>query len=216
MIPQRGQKRFALYMNWYEDEVSRVEQEASKLDYLPETVFYGSSSITLWTTLYHDFVDRKPVNLGFGGSTLAACSWFFDRVVTPVQSAKSMVIYAGDNDLGDGRNPEEVCLFYRLLMSQIRANFGNIPSYFISIKPSISRWEIIGKIRTANRLIMEETTKYPLQNYIDIFPHMLNSQGVPVKQFFEADGLHLSAEGYALWTKIIRDRIGSSDKKNAC
>ena len=198
-------------MNWYEDEVVRVEKECEKLLYEPEMLFYGSSSITLWTTLYKDFEGKKPVNLGFGGSTLAACSWFFDRIVAPVNSAKKIVLYAGDNDLGDGRNPEEVYLFYRLLIEQIRKVFGNIPVYYISIKPSLHRWEIIGKIKTANRLIREETQKNPFQHFIDVFPQMLNVQGTPIKNLFETDGLHLSAEGYALWTKVIHEFIEESE-----
>jgi len=198
-------------MNWYEDEVVRVEKERGKLSYEPRMLFYGSSSITLWTSLYKDFETEKPVNLGFGGSTLAACSWFFDRIVAPVYSAKAIILYAGDNDLGDGRNPEEVYLFYCLLVEQIRKAFGDIPVYYISIKPSLQRWDIIGKIKTANRLIREETQKDSRQHFIDIFPAMLNAQGTPVKSLFEADGLHLSAAGYALWAKLIHEFIGARE-----
>lgn len=35
-------------MFWYEEEVLRVEKVLSNLEYLPETVFYGSSTFTLW------------------------------------------------------------------------------------------------------------------------------------------------------------------------
>ena len=64
-------------------------------------VFYGSSSIRLWITLAEDF-DPRVLNLGFGGSTLEACDYFFSRLVMPV-SPRSLLLYAGDNDLGDGR-----------------------------------------------------------------------------------------------------------------
>jgi lysophospholipase L1-like esterase len=197
-------------MIWYEEEVVRVEKEFSALTYEPETVFYGSSSFTLWTTLCKDFADLKPVNLGFGGSTLAACSWFFDRLLAPVKSAKTIVIYAGDNDLGDGRNANEVCLFYRQLIGQIRETFGNVPVFFISVKPSLKRWEIIDQIKLTNSLIQEEISKDPFQHYIDIFSSMVNYQGYPKKSLFEADGLHLSADGYALWKKIIVENLNAS------
>ncbi len=36
-----------------------------------------------------------------------ACDYFFDRLVVPVHP-RSLLLYAGDNDLGDGRSVEEV------------------------------------------------------------------------------------------------------------
>lgn len=197
-------------MVWYEEEVVRVEKERSALGYAPETVFYGSSSFTLWTSLYRDFEHFKPINLGFGGSTLAACVWFFERIILPVKSARRIIIYAGDNDLGDGRHPSEVLLFYRQLTGLIRSHFTNIPCYYVSIKPSIQRWEIIDSIQLANKLIREETEKDPFQHYIDIYPYMVNYQGYPRKSLFEADGLHLSVDGYALWKKVITEHLNAS------
>nr|WP_295925142.1 GDSL-type esterase/lipase family protein [uncultured Dyadobacter sp.] len=194
-------------MVWYEDEVARVEKELLSLPYDPETIFYGSSSFTLWQTLYQDFEALKPVNLGFGGSTLAACVWFFERIVVPVTTARRILIYAGDNDLGDGRHPTEVLLFYRQLITLIRGRFGNIPCFFVSIKPSLQRWEIIEAIKMTNELIRAETENDPGQYYIDIFPQMVNYQGYPRKSLFEADGLHINANGYALWRKIISENI---------
>jgi lysophospholipase L1-like esterase len=195
-------------MEWYEEEVHRVEKEIVNMPYEPATIFYGSSSITLWGTLDEDFEDLEPVNLGFGGSTLAACAWFFDRIVAQINTAKTIIIYAGDNDLGDGRHPEEACIFYRQLINQIRSRFGNIPCYFISIKPSIKRWDIIDKIIATNRMIEAEVEKDEFQHYIDIFPLMLNEQGSPDTTLFESDGLHLSSLGYAIWQKKIREELG--------
>lgn len=194
-------------MIWYEEEVARVENELLSLPYAPETIFYGSSSFTLWENLYHDFQALKPVNLGFGGSTLAACVWFFERILGPVTTARRILIYAGDNDLGDGRHPTEVLLFYRQLITLIRGRFGDIPCFFVSIKPSLQRWEIIEAIKMANELIREETENDPGQHYIDIFPQMVNYQGYPRKSLFEADGLHINGNGYALWKKIIMENI---------
>ena len=90
-------------MIWYENEVQRLEKEKTALEYEPRMVFYGSSSIRLWETLYEDFREYAPVNLGFGGSTLAACVWFFERLVAGYRP-QSILLYAGDNDLGGSRN----------------------------------------------------------------------------------------------------------------
>ena len=102
-------------MHWYDNEVQQLE---TKIRQQPpadnRVVFYGSSSIRLWKTLADDFPEQNTLNLGFGGSTLAACAWFFERLVLPAKP-KAIVFYAGDNDLGDSRLPEEVFLFFRAL-----------------------------------------------------------------------------------------------------
>ena len=194
-------------MTWYEDDVKRVEKEIADLRYKPETIFYGSSSITLWKTLYEDFEEFKPVNLGFGGSTLSACVWFFERIMKPITTPVRVIIYAGDNDLGDGRMPHEVFLFYRQLIALIRARYGNIPVYYISIKPSLSRWEIIDRIKLTNELIEAETKTDVDQHFINIFSEMLNYQNFPRTSLFEPDGLHLSPKGYTLWKSVLMENI---------
>ncbi len=81
-------------MEWYETEVQALE-EASIANPPPpgNVIFYGSSSIRLWSSLATDFNDVEVINLGFGGSTLAACAWFFERLVPPRQP-RSIVFYA--------------------------------------------------------------------------------------------------------------------------
>jgi lysophospholipase L1-like esterase len=71
----------------------------------------------------------------------------------------------------------------------------------------LQRWEIIEQIKSANRLIRAEVEKDEFQHYIDIFPETLNEFGYPQKAFFEADGLHLSKEGYAVWKEVISKQI---------
>jgi lysophospholipase L1-like esterase len=195
-------------MYWYEDEVRRLESDSLKIRE-PETLFYGSSSIRLWTNLYKDFELIKPVNLGFGGSTLAACVWFFERIMTPYQP-KRLVIYAGDNDLGDGRHPEEIFIFFQQLVVKVSKRFGDIPCYFISLKPSINRWNLADQFKFTNNLIKSEIIKQANNwRYIDVFEMMIDDTGKPKKEYFLDDGLHLSEKGYRLWATIVNNQIKS-------
>jgi lysophospholipase L1-like esterase len=197
-------------MYWYEDEVKRLENERDKIEYEPETIFYGSSSIRLWTTLYDDFKEAKPVNLGFGGSTLAACVWFFERVMLPYHP-KRLVVYAGDNDLGDGRSPEELLIFFQELVVKTEKRFGPIPCYFISLKPSLSRWGIVEQFLYANNLIESEIIKYDNNwQFVNIFNLMVDAGGQPKRDLYVKDGLHLSEKGYGLWKDVINDSIAVS------
>ena len=195
-------------MQWYEDDVRAAIAERQACRYEPKTIFYGSSSIRLWEKLYEDFEGFKPVNLGFGGSTLAACVWFFDRIVSPVKHPDTFILYAGDNDLGDGRHPEEVLIFFREFMFKLREHYPTIPFYYISIKPSISRMEILDDIIATNALIVQEIdTRSKNDYFINIFDKMLDKNGKPIAAYFQEDGLHLSRDGYVVWREIILNEL---------
>jgi len=190
-------------MVWYEEEVKSLEKKNKENLLLPKTVFYGSSSIRLWETLTEDFKDIDAVNLGFGGSTLEACVWYFDRIIGPYKPSR-IIIYAGDNDIGDGKKPEEVFSFFKQLVAHIEKHYGDIACYFISIKPSIIRWELIDKIKYTNKLIETHIIKSNKNwHYINIFNIMIDESGYPIKQYFELDGLHLNTQGYQLWKQIV-------------
>ncbi|WP_128543818.1 SGNH/GDSL hydrolase family protein [Larkinella soli] len=190
-------------MIWYEEEVKGLELKIRELPATAHrTVFYGSSSIRLWETLAHDFPDRHTLNLGFGGSTLAACSWFYERLVLPARP-RTIVFYAGDNDLGDGRHAEEVYLFFCALMARVQQTLPDVPLTFMSIKPSPARWNIIDRIRFANFLIRQKIEATPGFRFIDVHTPMLDSHGRPRRDLFDTDGLHLSPRGYALWKQVL-------------
>ena len=200
-------------MLWYEDEVRSLEASISTLSYKPGVVFYGSSSIRMWETLDEDFEEYAPFNAGFGGSTLAACGWFFNRIFEHLEP-KSIVIYAGDNDLGDGRHPEEVFLFFKELIELIHQKYGDIPIGFISIKPSFTRWDIVDKIRLTNKLIEEEIiTVGRNMCFINVHDSMTDKTGYPKKEYLDPDGLHINEKGYALWKEIVTQAAESGELK---
>lgn len=191
-------------MFWYEPDVQGVEKRKELVND-PKTLFYGSSSIRLWDSLYKDFEEFKPLNMGFGGSTLAACIVYLERLMAGL-NPDIIVLYAGDNDLGDGRHPEEVLIFFKQIIIDLRKRFGNIPILYVSIKPSIKRFNIIDQIRFTNKIIASEIKKMDDNVFfVDIFEKMLDPNRFPNRLLFQAEGLHINEKGYAIWTQIIKD-----------
>ncbi len=192
-------------MNWYEDEVGQLDKKLRNSS--PNSViFYGSSTVRLWTGLEQDFPDVKPINAGFGGSTLAACAWFFERLIVPAKP-RTLVLYAGDNDLGDNRHPEEVYLSFCALAAKIQRDLPNTDVIFVSIKPSPSRWHIVEQIRAANRYIDDEINRLPRFSFVDLTSVMLTPDGKPRRELYQADGLHMNPDGYALWRRELTARV---------
>lgn len=192
-------------MFWYEEDVKGLEHKQFTETPQPYTIFYGSSSIRLWQTLEYDFKEINTINLGFGGSTLAACAWFFERIFAPYQPER-IVIYAGDNDIGDGRVPEEVFIYYQELAVLIQKKYGSIPCFFISLKPSLSRWNLVHNLKHTNNLIENDIIKNNNNwHFINIFETMIDERGFPIKAYLDNDGLHLSPQGYLLWKHAVQD-----------
>lgn len=191
-------------MDWYEPEVQALEQsrKAAHRSSCP-AIFYGSSTLRLWNDIAGDLDIPTAVNLGFGGSTLEACVYFFDRLITPEKPC-SLVLYAGDNDIGDGRQPDAIFASFRAFAQKVSLTMPGIPFGFISIKPSPSRVSLMPRMRETNRLIEEYIRTIASAYFIDIFDAMLGPNSWPRPELFEDDGLHMSGAGYRLWSKLLR------------
>ena len=193
-------------MEWYEAEVRALEKAHVPPPPQGTVVFYGSSSIRLWTSLAEDFAgigrEARLVNRGFGGSTLEVCAHFFERLIVPCRP-RSLILYAGDNDIGDGQTPERVAGSFRALSQKITRHLGPIPFAFLSLKPSPARWHLIDPIRRTNELIRRELDGREWGYWVDVFHPMLGADGRPRRELFAPDGLHLSPAGYRLWTRIL-------------
>jgi lysophospholipase L1-like esterase len=161
-------------------------------------VFVGSSSIKNWTDVAADFPGVPVLNRGFGGSTLADVVYYADRIVFRYKP-HLVVLYAGDNDLAEGRTPERVLRDYREFAARLRSALPATRLVYVSIKPSPSRRAFISRMREANQRIRAETTRDSLQAYVDVFTPMLGPTGRPRPELFLADSLHMTRAGYRLW-----------------
>lgn len=175
-------------------------------------IFYGSSSFRLWDpTIRTDLASDAILNLAFGGSTVVSCSDHFDRIMEPHPKAKSMVIYAGDNDLGQGRSATEVKNGFLQILDKVENRFGQIPVFFVSIKPSPSKQPIFETIVDSNRFLREEAANRNNLHYIDIFTPMLTRSGQSNPDYFLEDMLHMNEAGYEVWKTVLlamREKIG--------
>lgn len=188
----------------YEPDVQAVESALRTKPPRPHPVaFYGSSSIRLWTTLGEDFPDVPIANLGFGGSTIDACSWFFYRLVRPLEP-RALVFYAGDNDLGRGAAPKALLKSFELLLRQVDATFPEIPLSVISIKPSPALVRLLPQIAEANRALKEQLLRRKNGHWLNVFEPML-ADGRPRPELFSQDGLHMNDAGYAIWRRVLRE-----------
>jgi lysophospholipase L1-like esterase len=44
-------------------------------------------------------------------------------------------------------------------------------------------------------------------SYLDLYPLFLGADAKPVREYYEADGVHLSMEGYKVWARALEDSV---------
>jgi lysophospholipase L1-like esterase len=164
-------------------------------------LFLGSSSIRMWK-LEQSFPGKDYVNRGFGGSEISDSLRLLDQLVFPYEP-QTIVFYAGDNDLSKGKSPEQVAADFRQLSERVAQRLPQTRILYIAIKPSIKRWSLIDKVRAANDAIAKYCAETPRRTFVDIAPAMLGENGLPRKELFLADGLHMTPAGYEVWTKLV-------------
>ena len=148
------------------------------------------------------FPGLKTLNRGFGGSQIADSLHFVDRVVLPYRP-KTIVFYAGDNDVAAGKKADEVYADYRAFVGKVHKDLPETKILYIAIKPSLARWNLVEEMRKANGLIAAFSSKDDLLEYVDIDAPMLGNDDKPREDLFLGDGLHLNETGYELWTSVL-------------
>jgi len=195
---------------WEEKIAAYEAEDAEAPPPTGEVLFVGSSSIVSWKTddLFPDFV---TLNRGFGGSTIADSLYYADRIILPYEP-RTIVLYAGDNDIAAGSEPEAVRDDFVTLVEKVHEALPETRILYISIKPSVARWEFREPMSIANDLIRKVVGEDERLYYVDIWGPMLDENGEPRPDLLQDDGLHLNAEGYDLWTEIVTPVLKQADE----
>lgn len=113
------------------------------------------------------------------------------------------MLYAGDNDLAGGKSPEKVFSDYKSFVAKVQKGMGNVRIAYLSIKPSLARWQLTDQIKATNEMIRSFASQNKNLTYIDIFPAMLGADGKPRPELYVPDGLHMTPAGYSVWRSIV-------------
>jgi len=165
-------------------------------------VFVGSSTIRRWDTASY-FPDLKIINRGFGGSDMVDAVRYVDRIVIPYEP-RLVVVYSGDNDISAGWSSEDVAIQFERFTRAVHAKLPQTRILLIAVKPSLLRWTQIDRMRMANEIMRHYCERDDRLAYIDFDTLMLGWDEKPRRELFVEDGLHLSPQGYQLWSTVLR------------
>ena len=187
---------------WAKEMAAFEEQDRKAAPAPGGIVVVGSSSIRLWD-LAASFPGMRLVNRGFGGSQIVDSVTHVDLLVLK-HKPRTVIFYAGDNDIAAGRTPQVVAGDFKAFVGKVRGALPQTRIAFVGIKPSIQRWKLIASVREANALIRRLCESDDRLGFVDVDGPMLGWDEMPRKDLFVEDGLHLSRKGYELWSALVR------------
>jgi lysophospholipase L1-like esterase len=187
----------------WEKDLAAFEAADKQTPFAPGgIVFVGSSTIRLWDVAAY-FPDVKILNRGFGGSELADAVRYIDRLVLK-HEPRLVVVYAGDNDIAAGRLSEQVAVDFERFVRAVHTRLPQTRILYLAIKPSILRWLQVDRMRRANEMIRAICARDDRLAFLDFDAVMAGWDERPRRELFVQDGLHLSPQGYQIWSAIIR------------
>jgi lysophospholipase L1-like esterase len=113
------------------------------------------------------------------------------------------VLYAGDNDIAEGRTAAQVLADFQAFVERLRRDLPHVAIIFVSIKPSVARFALWPTMRAANESVAAWAKSQHEVVYIDVASRMLDGRGKPRPELLLPDGLHMRPVGYAIWVDAL-------------
>src|SRR5687768_6381336 len=150
-------------------QADKWEKEIAALEAKPnvgDIVFIGSSTIRLWDVEKH-LPGLKINNRGFGGSQIADSVRYADRILIPLKP-KTVLLFAGGNDLNAGKTPEQVFEDYKAFVKKVRDALPETRVHYMTIFPNLKRAAQLEKATALNALVAAHVKSDPKLGYIDV------------------------------------------------
>ncbi len=171
-------------------------------------LFIGSSSIRLWKTIAEDMHPYSPIRRGYGGAKFSDLAVFAKRLIEP-HRYRAMVIFVANDVAGndDDKTPAQVAELLRYIVGVSRAHQPDASVLVIEVTPTERRWSVWPRIRQVNAAMRDVCLTEPKTYFLPTAEYFLTEDNQPIQVFFRDDKLHLTAAGYQLWARLIKERL---------
>lgn len=190
----------------YDKDVQAIrERDKNVTDFKCDALFVGSSSINFWSTLNEDFPGLKVLNRGYGGATIRDILFNYKTVMGKWQP-DNIVFYCDNEVAGDRVHDVTVGQWYdlyRTIFEKFHRDYPQAHVYALSIKFSGVRTRLREHQRVMNFLLQEYCRDRDWISFVDVTTPLLGPDGTPDDRYYLDDKLHITREGYTLWTKEI-------------
>lgn len=165
--------------------------------------------MTQWCNWEKRLPGHATLNLGLAGETVEELLDRRDRIRAAIENPDFIFLMIGINNLAQGRN--DIFKPYQEFVRNLTTWHKKAHLVVESILPVT--WEGISSdmILQTNRILEQIADAYGAK-YLDIHSLFLNSRGIPIDEYLQPDGVHVSAEGYTVWSKCVEHCIQAQSR----
>ena len=159
-------------------------------------------------------LDLAVYNRGIGGDTTFGVLGRMNVSIYDIKPSK-VVLLIGANDVNGGVEPNTIIDNLVKIVSEIKENLPETEIYFVSMIPQNNDIKMYGdfsaeihveKIMKINAEMEEVLRGKENVTYIDLFSLLKDENNLLIKEY-STDGLHLTEEGYEIWTNALKDYL---------
>ena len=171
-----------------------------------KTILFIGDSLTEFFDWQKRFPGHKVVNLGSAGETVEGLLSRTDRITKLTPSPDMIFLMTGINNVA----MEDYAFLdsYRRIVEKLSAAFPCVRLFIQSILPARVPW-ISGESILSLNHSLREIAETAGREYLDIYSLFIGPDGSGVRDYFLPDGVHLSGEGYAAWSKALEHLLAA-------
>ncbi len=157
---------------------------------------------------YFDWQERFPdhniVNLGVAGESVEGLLSRTAHIKDNCPEADIIFIMSGINNVAMG--DLDFAGPYRIILEKLAGFYPDAGIYVHSLLPVRVDFISDDSIRSINSILRTMAHETGAA-YLDIYSRFVDTQGRPIREYLMDDGVHLSAQGYIVWSNLLEGII---------
>lgn len=201
------------YVSSYESRITKLYNEYKDVE-KGGIVLAGSSTIDFWDTWQEDLgEDVLAYNVGIGGTTTFDWIYAYERLIKSLNPSK-LVLFVGGNDINVfGETGLDTAERVKQILETVHKDLPNCEIIYVLSLPVPSCYAKGQWTKVEFKYLTDEMKNYGKANsswltIVDLEKDLTDDFGDPVPEYNRTDGIHLTAEGYKVWTAKIKPVLG--------
>ncbi|UCH81027.1 MAG: hypothetical protein JSW20_00050 [Nitrospiraceae bacterium] len=166
-------------------------------------LFLGDSLIE-----YFDWQARFPGhrigNFGIAGESVQGLLSRVMNIKESFSDAGMVIVMSGINNIAMG--DDDFIRFYRFVIERLQSSYPEAVITACSLLPVNMDFICNDTIIRVNRALYELVKETGIE-WLNIFERFIDTRGRVITEYLLEDGVHVSNEGYAIWSKAVDEII---------